>query len=171
MTPTTAVYGQLAADCARAQDRYHWLSDPELGSLGEPLAELRATAQQVLAEFTAVQDLTRRAADALEETAGRITALVRRVRGEVPGSASVWVERLTELRQAHGHLATVGEMRYADVERIAELSARTEATSPRPPSGPSPSSPARTRSTGTTRTSRSSWPRRGRWRPCGTPPP
>ncbi|MFJ6515708.1 DNA repair ATPase [Streptomyces sp. NPDC091406] len=126
MTPTTAVYGQLAADCARAQDRYHWLSDPELGSLGEPLDELRATAQQVLAEFTAVQELTRRAADALEETAGRITALVRRVRGEVPGSASAWVERLTELRKAHGHLATVGEMRYADVERIAELSARTE---------------------------------------------
>ncbi|GGY32506.1 DNA repair ATPase [Streptomyces anulatus] len=126
MTPTTAVYGQLAADCARAQDRYHWLSDPELGSLDEPLGELRATAQQVLAEFTAVQELTRRAADALEETAARITALVRRVRGEVPGSASAWVERLTELRRTHGHLATVGEMRYADVERIAELSARTE---------------------------------------------
>lgn len=126
MTPTTAVYGQLAADCARAQDRYHWLSDSELGALGEPLGELRATAQQVLAEFTAVQDLTRRAADALEETAGRITALVRRVRGEAPGSASAWVERLTELRQTQGHLATVAEMRYADVERIAELSARTE---------------------------------------------
>ncbi|WP_329157339.1 DNA repair ATPase [Streptomyces anulatus] len=126
MTPTTAVYGQLAADCARAQDRYHWLSDPELGSLDEPLSELRATAQQVLAEFTAVQELTRRAADALEETAARITALVRRVRGEAPGSASAWVERLTELRRVHGHLATVGDMRYADVERVAELSARTE---------------------------------------------
>ncbi|MFH9264221.1 DNA repair ATPase [Streptomyces sp. NPDC017546] len=126
MTPTTAVYGRLAADCARAQDRYHWLADPELGSLAEPLGELRATAQQVLAEFTAVQELTRRAADALEETAARITALVRRVRGEVPGSASAWVERLTELRQVHGHLATVGDMRYADVERVAELSARTE---------------------------------------------
>ncbi|MEU3206806.1 DNA repair ATPase [Streptomyces cyaneofuscatus] len=126
MTPTTAVYGQLAADCARAQDRYHWLSDPELGSLAEPLGELRTTAQQVLAEFTAVQELTRRAADALEETSARITALVRRVRGEVPGSAAAWVERLTELRQAHGHLATLSEMRYADTERIAELSARTE---------------------------------------------
>ncbi|MET9091154.1 DNA repair ATPase [Streptomyces cyaneofuscatus] len=125
MTPTTAVYGQLAADCARAQDRYHWLSDPELGSLAEPLGELRDTAQQVLAEFTAVQELTRRAADALEETSARITALVRRVRGEAPGSAAAWVERLTELRQAHGHLATIGEMRYADTERIAELSART----------------------------------------------
>lgn len=126
MTPTTAVYGQLAADCARAQDRYHWLSDPELGSLAEPLGELRTTAQHVLAEFTAVQELTRRAADALEETSARITALVRRVRGEVPGSAAAWVERLTELRQAYGHLATISEMRYADTERIAELSARTE---------------------------------------------
>ncbi|OKJ22620.1 DNA repair ATPase [Streptomyces sp. CB00316] len=126
MTPTSAVYGQLAADCARAQDRYHWLSDPELGSLAAPLGQLRTTAQQVLAEFTAVQELTRRAADALEETTTRITALVRRVRGEVPGSAAAWVERLTELRQAHGHLATISEMRYADAERIAELSARTE---------------------------------------------
>ncbi|MBW3706290.1 DNA repair ATPase, partial [Streptomyces griseus] len=125
MTPTTAVYGRLAADCARAQDRYHWLSDPELGSLDEPLRELRATAQQVLAEFTAVQELTRRAAEALEETTARITALVRRVRGEAPGSASAWIERLRELRRAQGHLATVGDMRYVDVERVAELSART----------------------------------------------
>ncbi|MGW1437440.1 DNA repair ATPase [Streptomyces griseus] len=125
MTPTTAVYGRLAADCARAQDRYHWLSDPELGSLDEPLRELRATAQQVLAEFTAVQELTRRAAEALEETTARITALVRRVRGEAPGSASAWIERLTELRRSQGHLATVGDMRYVDVERVAELSART----------------------------------------------
>ncbi|MFF8466117.1 DNA repair ATPase [Streptomyces griseus] len=125
MTPTTAVYGRLAADCARAQDRYHWLSDPELGSLDEPLRELRATAQQVLAEFTAVQELTRRAAEALEETTARITALVRRVRGEAPGSASAWIERLTELRRAQGHLATVGDMRYVDAERVAELSART----------------------------------------------
>ncbi|MFD3982522.1 DNA repair ATPase [Streptomyces griseus] len=125
MTPTTAVYGRLAADCARAQDRYHWLSDPELGSLDEPLHELRATAQQVLAEFTAVQELTRRAAEALEETTARITALVRRVRGEAPGSASAWIERLTELRRAQGHLATVGDMRYVDDERVAELSART----------------------------------------------
>ena len=47
MTPTAAVYGRLVADCARAGDRYHWLADPELGALGEPLEELGATAQQV----------------------------------------------------------------------------------------------------------------------------
>ncbi|MFE6490170.1 DNA repair ATPase [Streptomyces sp. NPDC057748] len=126
-TPTAAVYAQLVADCTRATDRYHWLTDAELGELAAPLAELKATAEQVLAEFETVRELTRQAADALDETADRLTALVRRIRGEAPRSAAAWVNQLTELRRTHGHLATLAEMRYADTERIAELSAATDA--------------------------------------------
>ncbi|MFF4163956.1 DNA repair ATPase [Streptomyces sp. NPDC001741] len=126
MTPTTAVYTRLVADCARAGDRYHWLTEPELGLLAEPLGEIAETAQQVLAEFGTVQELTRQAAEALDTTAARLTALARRTRGEAPRSAAAWVERLTELRLTHGHLATLAEMRYADTGRIAELSAEAE---------------------------------------------
>ncbi|MER6105867.1 DNA repair ATPase [Streptomyces sp. NPDC001832] len=126
-TPTAAVYAQLVADCTRATDRYHWLTDPELGALYAPLTDLRATAQQVLAEFETVQELTRQAADALTETADRLNALVRRIRGEAPRSAAAWVAQLTELRNAHGHLATLAEMRYADTERIAALTTATAA--------------------------------------------
>ncbi|MFJ6434397.1 DNA repair ATPase [Streptomyces sp. NPDC091416] len=124
-TPTAAVYARLLADCSRATDRYHWLDESELGLLGEPLAALRDTAQHVLAEFDAVREQTRDAADALTETADRIAVLVRRVRGEAPRTAAEWVERLTELRSAQGHLATLAEMRYADTGRIAELTAAT----------------------------------------------
>lgn len=124
-TPTAAVYDRLVTDCVRAGDRYHWLGDTELGALSEPLDELRETARQVVAEFEAVQELTRQAADALAETADRITTLVRRVRGEAPRTAAEWVDRLTELRGAHGRLATLCDMRYADTERIAELTATT----------------------------------------------
>ncbi|MFD0341840.1 DNA repair ATPase [Streptomyces sp. NPDC127117] len=126
-TPTAAVYAQLVADCTRATDRYHWLTDAELGELAAPLAELKATAEQVLTEFETVRELTRQAADALSETADRLTALVRRIRGEAPRSAAGWVDQLTELRRAHGHLATLAEMRYADTGRIGELSAETAA--------------------------------------------
>ncbi|MFJ5191736.1 DNA repair ATPase [Streptomyces sp. NPDC088394] len=126
-TPTAAVYARLVTDCTRATDRYHWLTDTELGELAAPLAELRATAEQVLTEFETVRELTRQAADALDETADRLTALVRRIRGEAPRSAAAWVEQLTELRRAHGHLATLAEMRYADTGRIEELSAATAA--------------------------------------------
>ncbi|MER5552045.1 DNA repair ATPase [Streptomyces sp. NPDC002793] len=125
MTPTAAVYSRLVDDCGRAGDRYHWLADPALGSLAEPLEELRATARQVLAEFDTVQELTGQATAALDEASTALTALVRRIRGEAPRSAAAWVEGLTELRRAHGRLATLAEMRYADTERIAALREET----------------------------------------------
>ncbi|MFE3513804.1 DNA repair ATPase [Streptomyces sp. NPDC059166] len=122
MAPTAAVYRRLAADCARAGDRYHWLSDPELGALAEPLDELRATAHRIVDEFDTVQELTGQATAALDEAAAELTALVRRIRGEAPRSATAWVESLTGLRRAHGRLATLAEMRYADTARVSALS-------------------------------------------------
>ncbi|MFE9923150.1 DNA repair ATPase [Streptomyces sp. NPDC005774] len=120
-TPTTEVYEALAAACVRTADAHHWLDEPELGDLRSPLEEVRTTAEQVLAEFETVRDLGRRAAAALDEAAARIGSVVRRLRGEQPREAAAWVEGLTELRHAQGHLLTLKELRYADHARIDEL--------------------------------------------------
>ncbi|MCP9995649.1 DNA repair ATPase [Streptomyces werraensis] len=125
-TPTAEIYATLAAACVRALDTHHWLGDLETGDLRTPLEEVRATAEQVLAEFETVTGLTRRAAEALDEAAGRIAAVVRRLRGEQPREAAAWVRGLTELRRAQGHLLTLKEMRYADHERIDALAAETD---------------------------------------------
>ncbi|MFF8591829.1 DNA repair ATPase [Streptomyces sp. NPDC015220] len=125
-TPTVEVYEALAAACVRAADTHHWLGEPELGDLRTPLDAVRATAEQVLAEFRTVQTLTRQAAEALEEAAERLAAVVRRLRGEAPRGAAAWVDGLTELRRAQGHLLTLKEMRYADTARIDALAAGTE---------------------------------------------
>ncbi|MFC8275301.1 DNA repair ATPase [Streptomyces sp. NPDC057271] len=127
LTPTGAVYESLAAACERATDVHHWLGDPETGDLHGPLAELRGTAAQVLDEFETVTTLTRQATEALAESAQQITRLVRRIRGEAPATAEEWISRITELRQAQGHLVTLKEMRYADTERIDTLAADVEA--------------------------------------------
>ncbi|MFK0141205.1 DNA repair ATPase [Streptomyces murinus] len=119
-------YRALTAACVRATDTHHWLSDPELGDIQEPLAAVRETAEQVLAEFETVRELTRGAAEALEEAAERIAAVVRRLRGEAPREAAAWVRGLTELRRAHGHLLTLRELRYVDTERVAALAAGAE---------------------------------------------
>ncbi|MFC9430419.1 DNA repair ATPase [Streptomyces sp. NPDC056987] len=121
--PTTEAYGALLAACVRVTDTYHWLGDPDVGDLREPLAGVRATAGQVLAEFETVTALTRQAAEAFAESAAGIAALVRRARGEAPRTAAGWVERLTELRRAHGHLLTLKERRYADTRAVDALAA------------------------------------------------
>lgn len=126
-TPTVEMYEALAAACVRAADSHHWLGEAELGDLRGLLDAVRGTAEQVLAEFRTVRALTRRAADALDEAAGRVAAVVRRLRGEVPRGAAAWVSGLSELRRAQGHLLTLKEMRYADTARIDELAAGAEA--------------------------------------------
>ncbi|MER7515509.1 DNA repair ATPase [Streptomyces sp. NPDC126499] len=124
--PTGEVYEALLAACVRAADTHHWLDDPGTGDLGTPLAELRTTAEQVLAGFQTVAALTARAADALAEAERRVTRLVRQVRGESPSTAEEWIARLTELRRAHGHLLTVKELRYADTDAVDALARRAE---------------------------------------------
>lgn len=123
---TTGTYEALVAACVRTADAHHWLGDPETGDLRTPLDEVRATAEQALDEYRAVQELTGKAAEALAESAGHITRLVRRIRGEAPASAGEWVARITELRRAHGHLLTLKQMRYSDGGRIDELAAEAE---------------------------------------------
>ncbi|MEU0369678.1 DNA repair ATPase [Streptomyces sp. NPDC006283] len=127
LTPAGAVYESLVVACERATDVHHWLGDPETGDLHGPLAELRGTAAQVLDEFETVTTLTRQATDALAETTQQITRLIRRIRGEAPATAEEWIGRITELRQAQGHLVTLKEMRYADTESIDALAADLEA--------------------------------------------
>ncbi|MBQ0825318.1 DNA repair ATPase [Streptomyces tagetis] len=126
-TPTSEVYEELAAACVRLADSCHWLDEPELGSLHEPLAEVRATAEQVTAEFRTVQELTRHAAERLDEAAGRLDAVVRRLRGESPRDAAAWVTGLTELRRAQGQLLSLKELRHLDSERLEELAEGAEA--------------------------------------------
>ncbi|WP_229858946.1 DNA repair ATPase, partial [Streptomyces anandii] len=122
-TPTVEVYEALVAACVRAADTHHWLGEAGLGDLRTPLEAVRETAGQVLAEFRTVRTLTARAAEALDEAAERLAAVVRRLRGEAPRGAAAWVDGLTELRRAQGHLLALKEMRYADTARIDELAA------------------------------------------------
>nr|WP_285761680.1 DNA repair ATPase [Nocardiopsis ansamitocini] len=124
MAPSTPVFEGLIAACRRTADQYHWLGEEELHDLGEPLAEVRTTAEQVLDEFEKVQTLTAQAAQSLEAAESTVAALVRRVRGEAPASADEWVRRLAELRRAQGHLETLRELRYVDVDRLDGMAAQ-----------------------------------------------
>ncbi|MER6335285.1 DNA repair ATPase [Streptomyces tendae] len=125
---TAEGYRALAASCVRAADAHHWLGEADLGDLAGALAAVRETAEQVLAEFETVRDLTRRAAEARDAAAERIASVVRRLRGEAPKEAAAWVRGLTELRHAHGHLLTVKELRYADAPGIDALAEEAEAS-------------------------------------------
>ncbi|MFJ2031165.1 DNA repair ATPase [Streptosporangium sp. NPDC087985] len=124
MAPSIPVFEALISACTRAFDHYHWLGEHGLRG---PLADVRASAEQVLEEFEKVQSLTEQAATALETAAGEITSLVRLAHAQAPRSAQEWITHLAELRRAQGRLVTLRELRYVDTGRIDGLRAELDA--------------------------------------------
>ncbi|AQZ67943.1 unnamed protein product [[Actinomadura] parvosata subsp. kistnae] len=120
MAPSAGTFEGLIAACTRAFDSYHWLGEHGLRG---PLADVRATAEQVLDEYENVEQLTRQAARTLEAATEETTQLVRRARADTPATADAWVTLLATLRRAQGHLVTLREVRYIDLAALDGLSA------------------------------------------------
>ena len=135
MTPSGPVFEAIIAACDRLFDTYFWLGEPDLEDLATPIAEVRATAEQVLDEFESVQALTGQATAAVDEARAAATALIRRARGDTPVSTDAWIALLAALRQAQGHAVTLREMRYVDLAALdalaAEVASEVDATARR----------------------------------------
>ncbi|TMR24173.1 AAA family ATPase [Nonomuraea turkmeniaca] len=119
MAPSAGTFEGLIAACTRAFDSYHWLGEHGLRG---PLADVRATAEQVLDEYENVEHLTRLAADTLAKATEETTQLVRQARADNPATADAWVTMLATLRRAQGHLVTLRETRYIDLAALDTLS-------------------------------------------------
>ncbi|NRQ30313.1 AAA domain-containing protein [Nonomuraea sp. NN258] len=120
MAASAATFEALISACTRAFDHYHWLGEHGLRT---PLADVRATAEQVLDEYENVEQLTLQAERTLAEAAEEVTRLVRQARADTPLTADAWVTSLATLRRAQGHLVTLREVRYLDLARLDELAA------------------------------------------------
>ncbi|MEU5860229.1 DNA repair ATPase [Nonomuraea sp. NPDC047529] len=128
MAASEATFEALIAACTRAADSYHWLGEHGLAEpLAGPLADVRATAEQVLDEYENVEQLTRQAADTLTAAAEETTHLVRQAAADTPATADAWVTTLAGLRRQQGRLVTLRDVRHMDLARLDELSAAVTA--------------------------------------------
>ncbi|MFE3877186.1 DNA repair ATPase [Kitasatospora sp. NPDC059146] len=118
---TPAGHHAVLTACTRTADRHHWLGQSGLGDLAAPLAEIRDTARQVIAEYEAVAQLTAHAAARTEETAEHVEGLLRTARGETIADAAEWVDRLAALRRAQGRVEALRDLPRARAERIDAL--------------------------------------------------
>ncbi len=122
--PSAAIYEELIAAATRAADNYYWYGHQEVGDLGTPLGELRASAELIIDEFEKVEALRRQARAAVDEAESTLEALWSELRHSAIDSIDPFVEALAGLRRQRGHLISLQEVRYADLQRIAGLEAR-----------------------------------------------
>jgi hypothetical protein len=118
---TRAHYEDLIAAVSRALDHYHWLGDDSVALLG-PLKRIGETADLAVHEFEKVRALSATAADAVARITAEIDALARRSVADGEG-LEARAAALGKLRHKRGELIALRDLRYVDLERLAELEA------------------------------------------------
>jgi len=123
-TPSVAIYEDLISAAQRALDAYYWLDREEVGGLREPFENVRQTADLIVGEFQKVESIKKRAREAVAEAEKDLEEVFGGLRPEFWEEIDPFVQGLAELRRQRGHLVSLRELRYVDLEKVGELETR-----------------------------------------------
>jgi len=119
--PSAAVYSDLSTSASRLVDNYYWLDEADVGDLASPLREIRSTAGLIIDEFEKVQTLRATANGTIDEANAEVHELRQSLIEQPPANAGEYVDALRRVRQQRGHLITLREVRYIDLDAIDAL--------------------------------------------------
>jgi len=118
---TRQTFEELVAAANRFNDAYYWAGEEQVGDLRHKVITLRDTAELIIDEFEKVQVLQRRAREVLREARTSQRTLVDDLRPDSWSEVQPFMEAMTALRRQRGHLITLREVRYVDLEALDAL--------------------------------------------------
>lgn len=118
---SSRLYEELSKSAKKVFDDHYWISEAETQNLAETLKEIAKTSELVIDEFEKVESIQNQSAKTMAEAEKAQATLLIDVRPDNWETAEQYVEALGKIRRQRGHLITIKEHRYIDVERIEKL--------------------------------------------------
>ena len=119
--PSVAVYDDILNAVQNMLDEFHWLDADESGNIRAKLAPMRETGELVVAEFEKVRQLRAEARTAMEQTRKDQKNLLLEASRDDRTSVDEYVDMLTRMRRQRGHLITLRDFRYVDLDELANM--------------------------------------------------
>jgi len=116
-------YEQLAHNARRLFELHHWLADANVADIAPLLREIAANGEAVLDEFEKVESIRRQSARALAEAQTRQAELLVTAQPDRFERVEDYVAALNALTAQRGHLLTIRDARYIDVEAVDAMEA------------------------------------------------
>lgn len=116
-----AVYEGLIKSIQRIQDGYYWLDSSEVGEFSSQLKKIGDTAELVLDEFEKVESISKKSASAIAHAEENLQQLLKEILVSNWDTPKPFVENLLRLKRHKGHLISLREYRYIDLEKLSKL--------------------------------------------------
>ena len=114
-------YEELNETTKRIFDTHYWLEDERNTAIAGTLKEVSKTAELVIDEFEKVQSIQQQSTQSLKDAKSQQRALLSRIATTTWENAAEFVAAIAEIRKQRGHIATIKDFRYIDVEELAQL--------------------------------------------------
>jgi len=111
-------YQLLVHNTRRLFDAHHWVDDAHCDGAAKLLHEISATGESVLDEYEKVEGIRRQSEQAMVEATAAHRALLSRLQPENWNAIGEFTDALGEISRQRGHLLTLREYRYVDVDRL-----------------------------------------------------
>ncbi|MCF2947107.1 DNA repair ATPase [Paraglaciecola aquimarina] len=122
--PSRNLYEDLIKTCRSMFDSYYWLAEPEVDGLGDIVKQITSTSELVIDEFVKVEQIRLQADTALQKAVEKQKRVIDSIKITDWQSPEQFVECLNDLRKQRGHLITLKNQRYINLERISQLDAQ-----------------------------------------------
>ncbi len=119
--PTRNLYEGIITTSKRLFDSYYWLDSAEAKELGELIKEINQTSELVIDEFEKVEQIRAKASQSLNQAEASQKEILTSIRVSDWQTPEQYVTCLAQIRQQRGHLISLKDQRYIDLERIEAL--------------------------------------------------
>ncbi|WJG10057.1 DNA repair ATPase [Aliiglaciecola sp. LCG003] len=116
--PNRNLYEDLIKSCHRLFDSYFWMSEADLQQLADSVKQITSTAELVIDEFEKVEQIRQQAQKALSQAQIKQQEVLSSVKISDWQSPEQYVACLTALRQQRGHLISLKDQRYINLDAI-----------------------------------------------------
>lgn len=111
-------YTLLVAATRRLPEAHHWIVDAQAGEIQPLLHEIATTGEAVLDEFEKVQTIRAQSDAAMQAAHAKQKTLIKQLDPDRFEKVSDYTEALQAISAQRGHLLTIRERRYIDVDAI-----------------------------------------------------
>lgn len=118
---SSQLYEELSKTSKKIFDDHYWINDEEVQGIAATLKEIADTAELVIDEFEKVKSIREQSSKAMLQAERDQEDLIQSIRMDSWETVEEYVNALGQLRKQRGHLITIKDYRYIDIQRIETL--------------------------------------------------
>ena len=119
-------YQECIQNCTNLLDGYHWLGHAEVFGLRSIVHDIKTAALAAVDEYEKVVRIRENTDNQIKENEIAVKSCLINYTPDQLTSIDEFVDALNELRSRRGHVISLRELRYADLEQIDELDGSLE---------------------------------------------